>query len=246
VIDWWGWLGGGGEALAKAYPKARRIVVEPSDALAQRSRRDARRPWWRLGAGAQVVRDADVAPASAELLWANMMLHAAPDVPALMARWRKALSVDGFLMFSTIGPDTLAELRALYQTLGWPPPAPAFTDMHNIGDELVHAGFADPVMDQEHLVLTWATPEALLAELRTLGGNAHPDRPQGLRTPRWRARLLDALHGLAGADGRLRLSFEIVYGHAFNPPPRAKLAAQTEVPLDAMRAMVRARRTPPG
>jgi malonyl-CoA O-methyltransferase len=116
--------------------------------------------------------------------------------------------------------------------------------MHDIGDQLVHAGFADPVMDQEHLSLSWATPEALLAELRTLGANTDPARHAGLRTPRWRARLADALRGLAGADGRLHLSFEIVYGHAFNPPPRAKLAPQTEVSLDAMRAMVRGARTP--
>lgn len=238
VIDWWGWLGAGGDALAKAYPKTRRIVVEPIPAFAERSAADAKRPWWRIGSPqVEVVRDP--APASAELLWANMTLHLSSDPAALMASWRRALAVDGFLMFSTVGPDTLAELRALYCELGWPPPAPPFTDMHDIGDQLVHAGFADPVMDQEHLSLTWATPEALLAELRTLGGNTDPGRHAALRTPRWRRRLLDALRGLAGADGRLRLSFEIVYGHAFNPAPRAPLAAQTEVSLDTMRAMVR-------
>jgi malonyl-CoA O-methyltransferase len=245
VIDWWGWLGAASDELAKAYPKTRRIVVEPTPAFAERSAGDAKRPWWRFGAPAvEVVREA--APASAELLWANMMLHASADPAALMSQWRRALAVDGFLMFSTFGPDTLAELRALYRELGWPPPAPPFTDMHDIGDQLVHAGFADPVMDQEHLSLTWATPEALLAELRTLGGNVDPARHAALRTPRWRQRLLDALRGLAGADGRLRLSFEIVYGHAFNPAPRAPLAAQTEVSLDAMRAMVRSGRTPRG
>jgi malonyl-CoA O-methyltransferase len=240
LIDWWGWLGAGGDELAKVYPKARRIVVEPTAALAERSAADAKRPWWRFGApGVEVVRQAE--PASAELLWANMMLHLASDPPALMSQWRRSLAVDGFLMFSTLGPDTLAELRTLYRELGWPAPVPAFTDMHDIGDQLVHAGFADPVMDQEHLSLTWATPEALLAELRTLGGNSDPARHAALRTPRWHERLRDALRGLADADGRLRLGFEIVYGHAFNPAPRAPLAAQTEVSLDAMRAMVRGR-----
>jgi len=247
LIDWWGWLGAGGDELAKAYPKARRIVVEPTPALAQRSADEAKRPWWRFGGPTiEVIREASVAPGSAELLWSNMMLHAASDPPALMAQWRRALAVDGFLMFSTVGPDTLAQLRALYRELGWPTPAPAFTDMHDIGDQLVQAGFADPVMDQEPLSLTWATPQALLAELRTLGGNTDPGRAAGLRTPRWRTRLHDALRSLAGADGRLTLGFEIVYGHAFNPPPRVKLAPRTEVSLDAMRAMVRGGRPPPG
>lgn len=241
MIDWWGWLGGGSAALAQAYPKTRRVVVEPTPAFAERSAAAAKRPWWHIGApNVELVREPP--PASAELLWANMMLHLASDPPALMAQWRRTLAVDGFLMFSTFGPDTLAELRALYRELGWPAPAPPFVDMHDIGDQLVHAGFADPVMDQEHLSLTWATPEALLAELRTLGANTDPARHGALRTPRWRQRLLDALHGLADADGRLRLSFEIVYGHAFNPAPRAPLAAQTEVSLDAMRTMVRGAR----
>jgi len=247
LIDWWGALGGGGAELARAYPKARRIVVEPTAALAQRSAEAAKRPWWHWhGPAVDVVSPGDIAPASAELLWANMMLHAASDPPALMAQWQRALAVDGFLMFSTLGPDTLVELRALYRELGWAPPTSPFTDMHDIGDQLVHAGFADPVMDQEHLSLTWATPEVLLAELRTLGANTDPARHAALRTPRWRKRLLDAVRTLAGPDGRLRLSFEIVYGHAFNPAPRVAVAPRTEVSLEAMRAMVRGKRGSPG
>jgi malonyl-CoA O-methyltransferase len=247
VLDWWGHLGASADALATAYPKARRIVVEPMPALAQRSAAAAASPWWSprrwTGRKAEVVLEADVPAAAAQLLWANMMLHAAPDPPALMARWRRALSVDGFLMFSCFGPDTLAELRAVYRAAGWQAPAIEFTDMHDIGDALVHAGFADPVMDQEHLTLTWATPGALLDELRILGANTHAARFAGLRTPRWRGRLEDALRSrLAGADGRPSLSFEIVYGHAFNPAPRARVAERTEVSLDAMRAMVKSGR----
>jgi malonyl-CoA O-methyltransferase len=109
---------------------------------------------------------------------------------------------------------------------------------------LVHAGFADPVMDQEQITLTWASADALLAELRTLGGNVASARFGGLRTPRWRKRLVDALTLGAGADGRPRLTFELVYGHAFRPPPRPRVAGETNVPLEDMRAMMRAGRRP--
>jgi malonyl-CoA O-methyltransferase len=96
------------------------------------------------------------------------------------------------------------------------------------------------VMDQEQITLTWASPEAALAELRGLGVNAHLARRAGWRTPRWRQRLGDALHErAAGTDGRIALGFEVVYGHAFNPPPRLKVAGQTEVSLELMRAMVK-------
>ena len=248
VLEWWGHTGASGALLAAAYPKARRIVVEPSDALAQRSRVEAQAPWWsaRRWARATEVRCDDPAPGAAQLLWANMMLHAVADPPALLARWQRLLAVDGFVMFSCLGPDTLRELRGLYRRLGWPAPAPEFVDMHDLGDMLVQAGFADPVMDQETLTLTWDSPQALLAELRSLGGNVSSARWPALRTPRWRERLHAALQSLAGPDGRLHLSFEIVYGHAFRAPPRAPLSGETTVSLEDMRAMVRAAGGPRG
>jgi malonyl-CoA O-methyltransferase len=116
--------------------------------------------------------------------------------------------------------------------------------MHDLGDMLVHAGFADPVMDQETLRLSWQTPQALLAELRSLGGNVSSQRAAGLRTPRWKARLERELLSLAGPDGRLTMSFEIAYGHAFKALPRAQAGEPTTVSLDDMRALVRSGRRP--
>jgi malonyl-CoA O-methyltransferase len=169
-----------------------------------------------------------------------MMLHAVVDPTALIARWQRLLRADGFVMFSCLGPGTLRELRTLYARLGWPAPTPGFVDMHDFGDMLVHAGFADPVMDQETLTLRWSNPRALLAELRLLGGNTAPDRFAGLRTRRWRDRLERELESLAAPDGTLGLSFEVAYGHAFKAAPRLRAGEATTVSLDDMRAMVRA------
>jgi malonyl-CoA O-methyltransferase len=236
VLDWWAQIGGSEESLAAAYPKVERISVEP----AQTWQAAPERPWWaRWRSQAAPLRDDAVPDASAQLLWANMMLHAVADPQALFTRWHRALAIDGFVMFSTLGPDTLRELRALYARLGWPPPMAELVDMHDLGDMLVHAGFADPVMDQEPLTLTWATPQALLEELRTLGGNAHPQRFAALRTPRWRERLHAALRETAGADGRIAMRFELVYGHAFKPTPRVRVAEEATVSLQDMKAMVR-------
>jgi malonyl-CoA O-methyltransferase len=245
VLDWWAHMGASADALSAAYADVRRTAVEPTDALRARSA-PAASPWWSprrwRGAETAVLLDSEVPPESAQLLWANMMLHSAADPEAVFAQWHRALAIDGFVMFSTLGPDTLRELRELYRRLGWPAPAPDFVDMHDLGDMLVHAGFADPVMDQETLTLTWATPEALLAELRSLGGNAHPLRFAGLRTPRWRERLHEALRENAGSDGRLQLRFEVVYGHAFKPVPRVRVAEEASVSLQQMKDMVHRRR----
>ena len=245
VLDWWGFSGDGEVLLAKAYPAAQRFVVEPTDALRERSRQTAKAPWWLAqrwrGPAPQVMAPDDVQPASVQLVWANMMLHASVDPAALIARWHRALAVEGFVMFSCLGPGSLRELSDLYRRMGWPPAMADFVDMHDLGDMLVHAGFADPVMDQETLTLSWDSPQALLSELHGLGTNASPDRFAGLRTPRWHERLLAGLRDMAAPDGRISLQFEVAYGHAFKAAPRVPLSAETTVSLDDMRAMVRSK-----
>ncbi|WP_284615652.1 methyltransferase domain-containing protein [Aquabacterium humicola] len=249
-LDWWGFLGGSADAVATVLPDARRQVIEPTAALAERSQAALRPAWWRrwLPAGevSPVWREHEVPPQSASMLWANMVLHWSPQPEALLARWHAALAADGFLMFSTLGPDTLRELRALYEEFGWPAPHPPFTDMHDIGDQLVHGGFADPVMDQETLTLHWSSPDALLAELRSLGGHLGLQRTPGLRTPRWRERLKSALAERADAQGRIALRFELVYGHAFKAAPKPPPGAPVAIPLDELRASLRSRRAGPG
>jgi malonyl-CoA O-methyltransferase len=168
-----------------------------------------------------------------------MALHFAPDPQAVMRQWHHWTAVDGFLMFSTLGPGSLAALRRVHAAAGWGPAHAPFVDMHDLGDMLVEAGFADPVMDQELLTLHWADAAALLAELRGLGGNADPARHAGLRTPRWRAALEAALAVGAGGDGRPALTFEIVYGHAFRPPPRVRVAEVSHVGVEQLRTMAR-------
>ena len=178
------------------------------------------------------------------MVWANMLLHAVPQPAALIRQWHSAIDVGGFLMFSCHGPDSLKELRAVYDRLGWPAPAHAFTDMHDWGDMLVHAGFAEPVMDMERLVLTYSSGDALLDELRGLGRNLASARATATRGRAWRARLVQALEsGLPRQpDGRLTLTMEIVYGHAFKPQPRVPVATSSRVGLDDMRAMLRGTR----
>lgn len=242
IVECWAALGHS-EALREHYPRALIEVCEPTLALAARDARG--RPWWHLKRWSrnapQVWCEPQEPPAGeAQLLWSNMMLHWEADPAIRLRRWYAALATDGFLMFSCFGPDTLRALRALYQRLGWGAPAHDFIDMHDLGDAMVRAGFAEPVVDMERLTLTWGDVDALLVELRGLGGNAAASRNPGLRTPRWRAQLRDELRAsLTQPDGRLALGFEIVYGHAFKPPPRVPVASETRVTVDALRALAR-------
>ncbi|WP_110960140.1 methyltransferase domain-containing protein [Acidovorax sp. ST3] len=231
-------------ALVSArYSQARCQVYETSAHCEPVARQALAKPWWnpaRWGAGAfQMGPPAD---ASVQMLWSNMALHMAADPQDLIGRWHRALAVDGYLMFSCLGPDTLRELHGVYAAMGWPPAGHAFTDMHDWGDMLVHAGFAEPVMDMERITLTFATPERLVQELRELGANLHPDRFPSLRGRRWRDKLYQVLsERLAdpGQKGQLALTFEIIYGHAFKPAPRVRVSSSSAVSLQDMRAMLR-------
>jgi malonyl-CoA O-methyltransferase len=230
------------KSLVQRYPKARAWLVCGQTENAKAAQPLIARDWWQvLAFKGQKQQMGLPTEHTADMLWANMQLHGHPEPQALLQSWHQALSVNGFLMFSCLGPDTLRELRPIYALAGWPQPAHEFTDMHDWGDMLVQAGFAEPVMDMERITLTYASPEALLAELRELGRNLHVNRFAGLRGRDWHRSLLSALKSLARPenDGRLSLSFEIVYGHALKPQPRAKLASKTEIGLDQMRHMLR-------
>lgn len=235
----------GHAAVARRYPQAKAYVVEPDPKRAATARAALAPPWWKRLGGTAPPDFGPVPAGGVEMVWANMLLHMSGDPQALMAQWHQALAVDGFVMFSCLGPDTLRELRLLYEQLGWPPPAHEFTDMHDWGDMLVHGGFAEPVMDMERITLSFDTPARLLQELRELGANLHPGRFPALRGKGWRRQLEQAIdHGLRGTDGKLALTFEVVYGHALKPVPRPRLGESSAVSLADMRAMLHADQRP--
>ena len=169
------------------------------------------------------------AGASLGLVWSNLALHWHPHPDQVFEEWKRVLQTDGLLMFSCFGPDTLRQLRAVQDAASGLPQVLPFVDMHDLGDMLVHAGFATPVMDMEMLTLTYETPEALVADVRALGGNPMTTRRPGLSSPSARARVLKSLEGMRNAEGRLELSIELVYGHAFKPLPRTTSSGEAIV-----------------
>ena len=228
------------EEVRQRYPDARCFLVESSQARLDQLGERLAKPWWHPARWRTASRQnlgLEPPAGQTQMLWANMALHMSADPQRLIAQWHRALAVDGFLMFSCFGPDTLRELRDIYGALGWPPPAHAFTDMHDWGDMLVQAGFAQPVMDMERIELSFETPQRLVQELRELGRNLHPQRFGGLRGRGWQARLMRELAKLAdpAQQGRLKLGFEIIYGHAIKPAPRQALSGAQTFSLEQMR-----------
>lgn len=170
-----------------------------------------------------------------DLLWSNLALHWHPQPDRVFAEWHRVLRSNGLLMFSCFGPDTFKELKAAFAEADVAPHALPFVDMHDFGDMLVAAGFATPVLDMETVTVTYASADALLADVRAWGGNPLATRRRGLMgKAAWR-RMREALEKTRRADGNLGLTFEIVYGHAFRPTPRMTKAGEAIIRFDLPR-----------
>ena len=161
---------------------------------------------------------------SVDLIWSNAALHWLDNLPETFKEFNRVLSVGGLLVFSTFGPDTLKELRQAI--LAASPAGQAgsvrlhdFTDMHDLGDMLVHGGFSDPVMDMETLTLTYADPWQALRELQLAGSvSASETAVRGLTSRRFWTKVFE--HWPRDAQGRYPLTFELVQGHAWKVAPR--------------------------
>lgn len=176
----------------------------------------------RLPFGAQAV----------DLIWSNLALHWHPQPDRVFAEWRRVLRTDGLLMFSCFGPDTFKELRVAFATVDQKTHALPFVDMHDFGDMLVNAGFATPVMDMEIITVTYESAEKLMADVRAWGGNPLATRRRGLLGANDWKRILHALERKRGSDGRLALTLEVIYGHAFRPVSRMTASGEAIIRLD--------------
>lgn len=173
-----------------------------------------------------------VKASSVDLIWSNLALHWHPQPDQVFAEWRRVLRVDGLLMFSCFGPDTFKEIRAAFAAAGSEGHVLPFVDMHDFGDMLVNAGFSTPVMDMETITVTYDSINKLLDDVRAWGGNPLLNRRRGLLGRRALTQVIDALESSRRADGKMPLTFEVVYGHAFRPVPKTTSSGETIIRLD--------------
>jgi malonyl-CoA O-methyltransferase len=230
-------------ALRERFPEAPVFGTDLSRAMLARAvQHDATDTSWRrflpaslgkaLGSRGPRFAQADFsalpfASGAFEFIWSNLALHwhSRPDL--VFPEWQRVLKVNGLLMFSTLGPDTLKELRGAYAEIEVAHGVNThkhvidFVDMHDLGDMLVESGFEIPVMDQETLTITYKSPESLLADVRRWG--AYPfqrEASPGVASRRMQKALLAALEARRRADGTIPLTFEVIYGHAWKAVPR--------------------------
>jgi malonyl-CoA O-methyltransferase len=214
-------LGGSFPGLTVRYPGAEVIGLDVAPAMLRTDRapRAAWQRWLGIGKSTDPLRlaaDAANLPLksrSTAIVWSNLLLHWLDDPIPALAEAHRVLEVGGLLMFSTLGPDTLKELRTAFAD-GYAH-TQRFADMHDLGDMLVGCGFADPVMDMEVITLTYDDLDAMFAELRAAGSScAMKARRHGM-TGRKSWESGKAAYEAMRKDGRLPATFEVIYGHAW-------------------------------
>lgn len=225
VLDAGSGTGWGTRQLAQRYPAAQVVALDIALGMLHAARDQS--GWWRkLFAGARqnsLCADIEALPLAAnsvQLLWSNLAVQWCNDLPATFVELQRVLQPEGLLMFSTFGPDTLKELRAAFHGADNYNHVNRFADMHDIGDMLLAAGFAEPVMDMEYITLTYDDVKSVMQDLRSIGAhNATAGRAQGMMGKTTWSKVLHNYEALR-RDGKLPATFEIIYGHAWKPQPK--------------------------
>lgn len=217
--------------LAQARQKAKKTQNLTQQFLARLSGRR------NVGPGNAILANANFAQlpmreSSLDLVWSNLALHWHPQPDRVFAEWKRVLQVDGLLMFSCFGPTTFKPLRDVFTEIGHNDALLPFVDLHDLGDMLVAAGFATPVMDMEILNITYSSIENLFQDIRAFGGNPLLTKRKALLGKRLWGRVKDILEQGRQPDGKIHLSVEVINGHAFRPAPKQRADGTSIIRFD--------------
>jgi malonyl-CoA O-methyltransferase len=250
VVDAGAGTGHASRALIRRYPKSLVIACDTSHLMLRAAA--AQQTWLRRFA--RVCADAQrlpLADGSVDLILSNLMLQWC-DPEAVFAEFRRVLAPRGLLNFTTLGPDTLRELRSAWSGVDAHTHVNQFLDMHDIGDALVRAGFASPVLDVERYTLSYLDVRRIAADLKATGAhNATVGRSKGL-TGRGRFNALETAYEAYRQAGRLPATYEVVFGHAWTQGASAGrgggeqsgIAGDTRVALADIKRQLPSRRRP--
>jgi malonyl-CoA O-methyltransferase len=214
VVDLGSALGAGSRQLSRQFPGARIVSVDLSAQMLKGARQS--RGWFSKVRELQAdARQLPLATGSVDYLFANMLLPWIDDLPPCLNEVARVLRRDGVFLFSTLGPDSLAEIRDAWRSVDDGLHVHHFADMHNLGDAIMRAGLSDPVLDVDYLSVTYRNIESILADLTAAGArNSLHERRHTLTGKGRLARFREQMR-LMATDGVIELKLELVYGHAF-------------------------------
>ena len=227
--------------LKKHYPNAHIIGLDLAYAMLQQTK--AKQGWFRK-TGSLINADMTALPFANgvfDVIFSNQVLHWAPEFQTLIRELSRVMTVEGCLMFSTLGPDTFQELRQAFSTADAYSHVNVFPDMHDVGDCLLAEYFLDPVVDMEILTAHFNGLPALLRTLKAQGvRNINPLRNQGLTGKQAWLRFEHAMAAQSISVGKFPLTYEVVYGHAWKGAQRrTSRGVETLISVSSLKASLK-------
>ena len=227
IIDIGTGTGFGLSALAGKYPESEIIGLDLSEGMLKKARASISDS----GSGVDTSKikmlcaDAEVLPLkenSCDLIFSNLALQWCNDLNSTFQEFSRVLKPGGLLLFTSFGPDTLIELRSSWAVVDDFQHVSGFIDMHHVGDSLLNAGLAGPVMDTENFTLTYADAYKLMRDLKAVGArNAVYGRNHSL-TGKQKLQAMVNEYERYRTDGVIPATYEVVYGHAWAPDPESQ------------------------
>jgi malonyl-CoA O-methyltransferase len=214
--------------LKRRYPRARVIALDLAPGMLREARR-YQRPWRRFERLCGDALRLPLRDGSVDLIFSNLMLQWCEPLGAALAEVRRVLKASGFFAFSTFGPDTLYELRGAWAQADGYNHVNHFSDMHEVGDVLVHAGLMEPVLDVDRIEVGYPDVVTLMRDLKAIGAhNVTAGRPRALAGRARLARVQQAYENFR-RDERLPATYEVIYGASWGAAGRGAVPAMDGV-----------------
>jgi malonyl-CoA O-methyltransferase len=219
------------QALMQKYPDAQVVSLDFAMSMLRKTRdlngsfRQRAKQFFGRAKQSYLCADLEKLPlaeASIDMFWSNLAIQWSNDLDAVFTDIHRVMKTEGLFMFSTLGPDTLKELRAASNVDSERVHVSRFLDMHDIGDALVRAGFSAPVLDVERITLTYDDAISVMRDLKSIGAHNATDGRSRRLQGRGFLRQLTENYERFRKDGKLPATFEVVYGHAWKPISKPK------------------------
>lgn len=231
--------GRGTLALGARYPNAAVIAIDTATSMVRRTKTD-------VPAVNTVCADARLLPLrsnSVDFVFTSSMLQWFQNLDPLFDELRRVMSPRAVLLFSSLGPDTLGELKASWRAANTAVHVHDFLDMHDVGDALVSAGFLDPVLEAERITLHYQNARQLMRDLKDTGSrNASVERNRSLTGKSGLRRMLEQYEHYR-VDGRIPATYEVIYGYARAPehgqPRRTADGIEAAISVEALRNTIK-------
>ena len=200
-------------ALKRRYPDAKVFALDISAGMLTQAQRQQGlwRKFLRVRGDAQQL---PFAAGSVDLVFSNLLLQCC-DPDTVLREFQRVLRPGGLLSLTSLGPDTLRELRSAGAQVDAREHIQLFIDMHDLGDAIIRAGFTAPVLDTERYTLQYSNLTALLSDVRFIGANTRCESARRGLIGRSRLHALERAYEPLRSAGRLPASYEVVFANAW-------------------------------